>query len=115
MSYEGSIQLLCENGHYDETDYDYGNGISPSKCSFCGAKWKEENHVDETHGCTSTRYAALTSACECGRVEVIEVTPPKYCTCTCGHKHEIAPGTYKFGAKETVAQHGAKYEQQTSR
>ena len=47
MSYEGHIQALCENGHYNSYDESYEDE-SPA-CSVCGAPIVWTNSVDDTN------------------------------------------------------------------
>jgi hypothetical protein len=84
MSYEGFEQLLCENGHYWVVDaYDLSFDLS-EKCSVCGAGVAWYNGVDQTN-CE-----------EVGYVELELLNEATYCTCQCGHKHQLTPPTYKM-------------------
>lgn len=54
MSFEGYLQILCENGHLYTADYDYaGDGYPDCSCKFnskvCGAKPHWYNIVDDTN------------------------------------------------------------------
>ncbi|MBI3632900.1 MAG: hypothetical protein HY226_01260 [Candidatus Vogelbacteria bacterium] len=101
MSYEGYVQVLCENGHYHTLDaYDmivsdsidwqmyrgYGSDEArkPWAC-FCGKDMVWVNQVDETN-CESVGY-----------VELEVKTEARLCTCDdCGNKHVKEQMTYKI-------------------
>ncbi|MBI3632293.1 MAG: hypothetical protein HY225_02500 [Candidatus Vogelbacteria bacterium] len=102
MSYEGYVQVLCENGHYHAFDaYDdvvsnsidwaqfngYGGVDQERKpwACFCGKDMVWVNNVDETN-CESAGY-----------VELEVQTEAKFCTCVdCGNKHVTEAMTYKI-------------------
>lgn len=47
MSYEGYVQTICANGHYDTFPETYGEGYP--LCSHCGALPAWTNPVDNTN------------------------------------------------------------------
>lgn len=64
MSYEGTVQVLCANGHYSECDHwgwaeDRLDGKA-AVCCHCGAAIVWENEVDDTNG-FSDGYVSLDS------------------------------------------------------
>ena len=93
MSFEGYVQILCENGHLnsrDAIDWMYSE-LSDYKCEECGGKLVWENTVDETNGVDpETGYGY-------GYVELEVDKPAVVCTCDkCGNKHEVEAETYKI-------------------
>lgn len=78
MSYEGRIQQICKNGHYNEVDV-YAS--DQDQCQTCKARIIWENSIDDTNG-ESSGYIELlpevTHVCEtCGH-EVNIYCPPDY-------------------------------------
>ena len=92
MSFEGRYQLLCEDGHYLETDvHSYDNPKEECKCSICGKKIVWINVIDDTN------YE------EYGKVSLVEKTQTEWCTCPdCGVKHIRAYPTYGIPKADEV-------------
>ncbi len=118
MSFEGSYQILCKNGHSSECDcYEsphFGKEVTdkfgtryPWKC-YCGATAVWWNLVDETNGsyCDECNPEGKEDAkgckwCEKGRIDgyvELEVdSAPKFCVCKdCGNVHVVREATYKI-------------------
>ncbi len=94
MSYEGSVQIICKNGHYSVEGYDYGCGY-PS-CGVCGEDISSAstNDIDETNGC----YRLSDGTCACGMRELILKDAGKSEICNLGHAHVTKEPTYSgFG------------------
>ena len=84
MSFEGTYQVLCKNGHSDMFDV-YSSEAEDWICSECGEPAVWYNIIDETNG-ISDNY-----------VELEILVEPKECTCpTCGHKHSSGVAVYKI-------------------
>jgi len=87
MSYEGSIQRFCKNGHYNVQDAMTAMYCGDEKkCSLCGEKFVWENHVDETNGSFDDEGKRID-----GYVE-LKVNKETKCK-ECGHTLEV---TYKI-------------------
>lgn len=83
MSYEGRVQIWCENGHYGEADIHQHEVGGPCMC--CGGPIVVHNPVDDTNGEAH------------GFIEPVVITPAVLCTCAeCGNKHEKQPAVYKI-------------------
>ena len=84
MSYEGTVQRLCKNGHLDEVDcYDDSD---KDRCQYCNELIVYRHGIDQTNGFNpkdKLSFRILTSA--------------EYDICpTCKHKELIRPATYKI-------------------
>jgi hypothetical protein len=89
MSYEGSVQNICANGHYSTQDtYDDHNTCQ------CGAAFVWTNQVDETN-CEEYGYIEMKQFIR---------EPEQVCTCHCGHQHNIREALYRIPSEaETTA------------
>jgi len=87
MSYEGSIQRLCKNGHYNVQDAMTAMYCGDEeKCSLCGEKFVWENQVDETNGSFDDEGKRIDG--------YVELKVEKETKCKeCGHTLEV---TYKI-------------------
>ena len=106
MSYEGTKQVLCHNGHYFEYDsYDFVD-LKLWSCDICGAPAEWHNSVDQTNGCYCGCGKCIDglyedgSPCKCGectngRIDgYIELEEKEKDICpTCG---QITKVTYKI-------------------
>jgi len=122
MSFEGSYQIICKNGHSCECDcYEdpyFGEEITdefgtyyPWKC-HCGAAAAWWNLVDETNGsycseCNTEDKEDVEGCKWClkgridGRVELEVDAMSTYCVCAaCGHSHPITQMTFKIPEKK---------------
>ena len=50
MSYEGTEEILCENGHHEAFDCYMAPNLNSWKCGVCGKKAVWWNAIDETNG-----------------------------------------------------------------
>lgn len=103
MSYEGYVQVLCEDGHLNEHPYDYsGDGTdggygknflcSTDGCMRAQVFW---NHVNETNGPDdSEKYCP-------GHMEFEIVKERVFEKCNLGHMHLISEDTYKIPDEQT--------------
>jgi ribosomal protein S27E len=121
MSYEGYVQVLCANGHYNTYDaYDDPFGVydepeSIPTCKVCGENLVWRNGVDETNGCEARgggdclmelSKEEIEKCRGCGYVDLVEKTPAKYCQCKeCGHTHMIEEPTYYIPEKKSQFQY----------
>ena len=81
MSFEGYYQVICQNGHYYETPYDYGFGEDDHlKCHICGADEAWHSIVDVTNGLDENS----------GVVEVTILEPEQRCVCPLCERDHIA-------------------------
>jgi hypothetical protein len=84
MSYEGSVKVLCEQGHLSVYDcYDYPHILSWT-CKFCGSSAAWHTEIDETNGPDE-----ISGLCP-GDVK-LRIRNRHECQCNCGHKHSSAP------------------------
>lgn len=114
MSYEGSIQYLCKNGHYYELDAGvFMGGFADDEglkkqlaCPTCGEQPAWENSVDDTNGdavglIDMEQFVSLTAKtcmCSCcGNVHVTEQTRYRIPT----EKETKAAQTYWDGTSQT--------------
>ena len=104
MSYEGEVQAICANGHYDTFPEPYDMGYGNLTCSICKAKFGWTNSVDDTN-CDAV--GVIPS-------EVLEtfVVQTHSQVCNLGHTHEEV--IYRIPSEEETraAQHywnGKKY------
>ena len=96
MSYEGSVQLICENGHLtlEDTYYHDMTETNP-ECSVCKGKILWENHVDETNG--ESVGLILRNDMD----KYFKIQEEKFETCpTCNHTHRTQPNLYRIPTKE---------------
>lgn len=92
MSYEGFVQKVCINGHYNVSDDSNGCYGVKDPCVECGSKkFPWTNYVDDTN-------------CYCdGEIKTVDLRPyikepAKYKVCILGHKHQISPDIYDVQA-----------------
>jgi hypothetical protein len=87
MSYEGYVQCLCKNGHYDSEPDGVGFDFNPDNwfCTYCGEKLAWWNAVDLTNG-------DLDNAIE---LELISSQKNEICPC-CQHEKLLNPAVYKI-------------------
>lgn len=95
MSYEGSIQVLCANGHCNHIPEDYQGGPWEKgsvvrKCHNCGVDVVWANHVDETNGPPQ------------GIIDMTPflVSPEVKERCNLGHEHVVKEALYRIPSKE---------------
>jgi hypothetical protein len=94
MSYEGYVQLICENGHLTSEDTYYHDMTEP-ECSICKGKILWENQVDETNGddVGKITYEDMN--------KYFRIQGQKLETCpTCNHVHEVLSNLYRVPLKE---------------
>src|SRR5574342_456412 len=88
MSYEGYVQMLCENGHYHCRDA-YEDLAAP--CG-CGAHMVWHNNVDDTNGNSEGDI-------DIDKFEVLAPVQLDTCEC-CGHTTVKEDETYKIPTPE---------------
>lgn len=94
MSYEGSEQILCKNGHYHWCDC-YSFHEESWQCHICGAEAAWTNSVDETNGSDPKTGHGY------GYIELEMATPIETCVCPeCKIRHIIRAATYKIPKKK---------------
>jgi hypothetical protein len=85
MSYEGYVQVICDNGHYSERDALFRRAV----CN-CGAADAWQNDVDQTN-CDSWGYIP---------VEILEekflLEAEKFAVCDLGHKHVLTSAVFNI-------------------
>lgn len=107
MSFEGSYQFLCENGHDAGADcYSYYDAdFDAWKCGVCGAGLGWWNLINVTNGsyCQDYDTGERCSGCEycdCGRIDghvELEINKEAVTkTCNLGCAHVVEPVTYKI-------------------
>lgn len=87
MSYEGYVQILCANGHWDMQPEPYEDSLDP--CPFCGAKPAWTNHVDDTN-CDSIGRIDLRLLRQ--KFLLSEAVQEK---CSLGHLHTMVEAVYR--------------------
>lgn len=99
MSYEGYLEVLCENGHlniHNENaglDYDERGpfvNYSNIKCPDCKSIAAFVNCVDATNG---PPQGAID-------FDLFEISPQKVEKCNLGHFHIIKPAVYRIPTKD---------------
>jgi hypothetical protein len=90
MSFEGYVEYLCEDGHYNRLDASYLWDMHTPTCTYCARPVAWSRVVDETNGIdfddpSTLPYAAL---------EVL--TPERTERCSLGHMHVTAPARYRI-------------------
>ena len=94
MSYEGYVQLICENGHLTSEDAYYHDGTEP-ECSICKGKILWENQVDQTN---CDEFGAITIN---DMIKHFRIQEEKFEKCpTCNHTHMIKPNLYRIPTRE---------------
>ena len=88
MSYEGYVQMLCANGHYQTDD-----GETEARCEVCEAKIGWFNGVDDTN-CDSYGYIDM---------DQFRIGEPVYETCNLGHKHLVQSAVFKIPTEEETS------------
>ena len=84
MSFEGTFQVLCPNGHADMFDV-YMMEPEDWMCEVCGEPCAWWNLIDETNGVNEDCYVKL------------EVEEEEECTCEkCGNVHHTKTIRYKI-------------------
>lgn len=92
MSFEGYYQVICANGHAATREL-YGLESRESECTFCNAKIKWYNLVDQTNGCFSDDGKTRID----GKVQLRRKMPAKIKKCrSCGHKEVVKFETYQI-------------------
>lgn len=89
MSYEGSVQCICHNGHYSIQDC-YTEGDCP-ECRG-GIAWR--NDIDETNGESMGEIPFELLK------EKYLITPADIQTCNLGHQHIVRPDIFRIPNKE---------------
>jgi len=97
MSYEGYVQILCENGHYECVDCWDDHDPDAWLCEVCGAKMTWWNSVDVTNGSWDYDPTTGEEVRIDGYVELEVDKPPvkEKCPC-CGYENETEEETYKI-------------------
>lgn len=89
MSYEGRIQRICAEGHYDVlgAPYDFGQTLEPC---LCGAETVWTNEIDDTN-CDA--YGKID-------MEQFKIACAVKCTCKeCGDVHVVQRAKYRVPSK----------------
>ena len=88
MSYEGTVQRLCKNGHLEEVNC--YNDSSKDRCEYCNELFVYRHGIDQTNGYDSR-----------DKMEFEILTSAEYDICpTCNHIKLIKPATYKIPEKD---------------
>ena len=82
MSYEGSKQHICMNGHRFDTDYGQNN-----ICPFCKKRSAFINYVDHTNGDSYGTIVDWSS---------FLISPEVKETCSLGHEHVMVHAIYRI-------------------
>lgn len=99
MSYEGNVQLICENGHLTiEDTYHHDMTETNPECSVCKGKILWENQVDETNG------EAVGLILMNDMNKYFKIQEEEFFNCpTCKHTHMTQPNLYRIPSKEETA------------
>jgi hypothetical protein len=87
MSYEGSMKILCKQGHLSVYDAYTSPNIYFWTCPFCRSSAAWFTDIDETNGSDEK-----TGLCP-GDVK-LRIRKRHECQCKCGHKHSSEPVQY---------------------
>lgn len=96
MSYEGSIQFLCLNGHVVTFNCYNAPDFEEFHCAICGSVAAAEKHIDETNGSNRKDYWPRG---------LVKVSGPVMCEC-CGLQKE--PARYRLREMYSVEPGEAK-------
>lgn len=104
MSYEGYVQVICEEGHLSKISiFDDGK-----RCPHCGKLFVWNNHVDDTN-CDDIGYIP-TEVLE----EHFTLKPEVVCTCAgCGNQHLLTPRVFRVPTKEETKKWRHYYDYKT--
>lgn len=102
MSYEGYVQVLCENGHLFVTDAYYDE--QTLVCSRCPASGVFFNHVDETNGPPQGEIPAE-------EWKQFEIAPERKERCNLGHEHVLEYARYRVPTAEELEKVRKYYEE----
>jgi hypothetical protein len=105
VSYEGHVQVICEQGHFFEAPDPYHAG--DPVCPHCKSPSAWINSVDDTN---IDSNGVIPPAVMVGFIR----QPAVPCTCTCGHKHNASETLFRIPSPEETraARHyfdGEKY------
>jgi hypothetical protein len=100
MSYEGRVQVLCENGHYSELD-PYDSSPRSKICEICGATgWSWQNSVDDTN-CDSIGYVDIEQHVKHRReVRTEKMADGRWATFTVHAVYEVPGSGWPIGGQE---------------
>jgi len=93
MSYEGRIQVICQNGHYGVREASYDLDTEEASCQ-CGAKLAWFNSVDDTN------CEAWGEIPETVLQEKFMVSDEMVQVCNLGHSHIVIPRIYRVPSEE---------------
>lgn len=104
MSYEGTEQHICENGHLWEQGCTYSMDESDSHCPYCKAKSAFCNQIDDTN---------------CDQIGIIDqadwdahflVKAAVVKECNLGHKHTIEQAIYRVPTRAEAERYRQYYD-----
>jgi hypothetical protein len=93
MSYEGYIQALCENGHYNQFQDRMDVDPEAEVCHICKSKIVWTNSVDDTNG---DHWGLIPP----DLFNAFLKSPSKVETCNLGHSHVIFHEVYDIPTEE---------------
>ena len=96
MSYEGRIQVICQNGHYGVREASYNLDDEEAPC-HCGAELAWTNAVDDTN------CEAWGEIPEAILQKEFMVSDEVVETCNLGHKHITKERVYRIPSGEETS------------
>lgn len=97
MSYEGHIQFICSQGHYNEHDCYF-----EKKCD-CGSDTIWSNQVDDTNG---DAFGIIPNFI----LDRFIASPVKIETCNLGHVHTVQKAIYNIPTDTETLRHYWDYQ-----